>query len=363
MMIKHRRVVFKKQCTSFVDLSNGIKVVRAVSSKTFPTLSEDYKNHGGGISKTLTIAHAGRAASLQPGAVVHTTHEGEEANEATRKDATFHRHPRAQAESSISKEDIQRRDKVNKLLKEATNAAKEAAESNRGHTRNQASIEGKTQVKESSTRKRKEDRSEEHGRATRALTVASSVRRPKELPKDDGCTTRAAAKSKDASSPKPKASTAKGCAPKPSARAAKREALRHAAFTVHKPLFEVNDKVFAPWWPDAKRKSQPTWFPGVITHYDISGSSGKYGATRYYTVCFDEDKSESKGVVDACVFSREDYILSTSIQDGSNDKHGWIGVNNVLDEKSSDTWASTVGWYEVSIGEFSMFSHSSSFQY
>jgi hypothetical protein len=64
--------------------------------------------------------------------------------------------------------------------------------------------------------------------------------------------------------------------------------------------------------------------------------------------------SESKGVIDACVFDCEDYLLSTS-QGNDEDELEWVGVKNVLDKKSSDMWAKSVGWHETCIGELLLF--------
>jgi hypothetical protein len=125
-----------------------------------------------------------------------------------------------------------------------------------------------------------------------------------------------------------------------SSRAIKKNALRLAARSSLdlKPLFEVNDKVFAPW------------YLGTITHYETVEINGKYGPIRYYTVLFEDDMSEIKGIIDACVFDCKDYQLSTS-QGDDEDEHKWVGVENVLDKKSTDMWAKSVGWYETCIGE------------
>ncbi|KAL7487450.1 hypothetical protein ACHAW6_013030 [Cyclotella cf. meneghiniana] len=124
-----------------------------------------------------------------------------------------------------------------------------------------------------------------------------------------------------------------------------------------KPRFEVNDKVFAPWWPNTKRKSQPSWYSGVITGYNIVKTAGKYGPTRHYTVRFDDDNQELQGIEEAYVFSLEDYNLSMLGQKGGSGRTRWIGVKNITDKNSSDLWANVVGWYEASIdGEIHSFS-------
>ncbi|KAL3799419.1 hypothetical protein HJC23_013874 [Cyclotella cryptica] len=123
------------------------------------------------------------------------------------------------------------------------------------------------------------------------------------------------------------------------------------AKAILKPLFEVNDKVFAPWWPNAKRKCQPSWYSGVITGYNIVEKAGDYGPTRHYSVRFDDDNEELRGINDAYVFSFEDYKLSMFDQNGDSGKTRWVGVKNVTDVNSRDLWAKVVGWYEASIGE------------
>jgi hypothetical protein len=126
--------------------------------------------------------------------------------------------------------------------------------------------------------------------------------------------------------------------------------LRSLAKKELKPLFEVNDQVYAPWRPH--RKAQPAWYPGIITEYKVVKTDGEYGPVHSYRVVFDEDNDEIEGIGEEFVFSREDYLLSISSADGNNGKAEWIGVKNVVDEKSSDTWAKVVGWYDACIGEF-----------
>jgi hypothetical protein len=106
----------------------------------------------------------------------------------------------------------------------------------------------------------------------------------------------------------------------------------------YKPLFEVNDPVYAPW---LQSKSNQTWYPGVITGYKTV-KNGVYGPVRMYNVRFD-DGDQLSNIEDYCIFSQEDYLLSM--------KKEWIGVVNQLDETSSDSWAKKVGWYEATIGE------------
>jgi hypothetical protein len=114
-----------------------------------------------------------------------------------------------------------------------------------------------------------------------------------------------------------------------------------------KPLFEVDDLVYAPWWPDGEqRKEKPSWYSGKITRFTTSTARSKYGPTRFYSVIFDDDNDHLTDIPEEFVFSLEDYEL---IQ--RNEGNEWIGVRNVTDEGSSDLWAKIVGWYETDIGE------------
>ena len=109
----------------------------------------------------------------------------------------------------------------------------------------------------------------------------------------------------------------------------------------YKPLFEVNDHVYAPWCSSDKSKAEQSWYPGKVKTYTTL-KNGEYGPIRRYDILFD-DGDELDNIEDYCVFSREDYLLS--------EKKDWIGVVNILDESSTDPWAKKVGWYEVNIGE------------
>jgi len=51
---------------------------------------------------------------------------------------------------------------------------------------------------------------------------------------------------------------------------------------------------------------------------------------------------------DAYIFNKEDYLLTIRLEK-SKKKKEWIGVRNVVDEKSSDMWARSVGWYVANI--------------
>ncbi len=118
-----------------------------------------------------------------------------------------------------------------------------------------------------------------------------------------------------------------------------------------KPLFEVNELLYAPWWQDHNIKTEQYWYPGVIFNYKVVKDDGEYGIVHHYSVRFDEDNDEVHSIEDACVFLREDHLLSTSSRDKRDGRIGWIGVKNVVDENSNDLWARVVGWYETSIGQ------------
>ena len=109
----------------------------------------------------------------------------------------------------------------------------------------------------------------------------------------------------------------------------------------YKPLFEVNDHVYAPWYSSGKSRAEQAWYPGVVKSY-TTVKNGEYGPIRRYDIRFD-DGDELDNIEDYCVFSRKDYLLSG--------KKDWIGVENIFDSRSKDPWAKKVGWYEVTIGE------------
>lgn len=109
-----------------------------------------------------------------------------------------------------------------------------------------------------------------------------------------------------------------------------------------KPVLEVGEEVYSAWWPDEERSDQPMWYPGTIqARRDVESGDGSsvYGPTYYYDVTFD-DGDEVSSVEDRHVFRKVDYELS---------KFKLIGVENVVDKKSTDEWARTVGWFVVNI--------------
>lgn len=317
MTIQNRTLLCKEE-HDHVDPTNGLVVVGTVSYDKFLAVNEGGCNVFTGLDITTNKkCHKCNDQVKETTAQEHLEHD-EEINK---------KHRMTQMEEArVSRKN----EKLNNLLKEAAEAAEKAAGSNRG----------KRNVDGSKSEAGNEDRGctntvpQKRRTHSRKITATRSSKRTKADPSMTRTLTQA-------------------YPPKPNAQAVKTQALSLAASTVQnlKPLFQVNDKVFAPWWPDAKRKLQPTWFSALITGYETLKSNGKYGLIRFYNVCYDDDKTEALGIVDACIFSKEDYLLSMSTQDNSDDVPGWIGVKNVVDKKSSDTWAKSVGWYEVSIGE------------
>ncbi len=62
-----------------------------------------------------------------------------------------------------------------------------------------------------------------------------------------------------------------------------------------------------------------------------------------------EDGDELDGIEDAYIFNKKDYELTIENAKNNEGQVKWIGVKNVLDEKSSDLWAKSVGWYSADI--------------
>jgi hypothetical protein len=107
-----------------------------------------------------------------------------------------------------------------------------------------------------------------------------------------------------------------------------------------KPLFEVNDRVYALF------KDSRCWYKGVVTNHTTARNS-EYGPVRIYDVLFD-DGDKDTGIFDYNVFSEKDYILQ---EEKEGKKPKWTGVTNKTDETSTDDWARIVGWYNVKIGK------------
>ena len=109
-----------------------------------------------------------------------------------------------------------------------------------------------------------------------------------------------------------------------------------------KMLFEVGDKVTAPWLP--KNSKDYVYYDGVVVDYRKVGD-GDYGPVRTYRVKFDDDNTVRK-CGDEYIFLREDYCMEIA-----KEKDEWHGVENINDEYSKDERARIVGWYVVTIGE------------
>ena len=112
--------------------------------------------------------------------------------------------------------------------------------------------------------------------------------------------------------------------------------------SITKPLFEVNDKVYAPW-------DNREWYLGVVIDYNTL-SSGPFGPNRKYSIRFDDDESERAGIEDFYVFSERDYVLQYGREGYVPPK--WIGVKNKTDKKSKDYWAKAVGWYQITVSKY-----------
>lgn len=109
-----------------------------------------------------------------------------------------------------------------------------------------------------------------------------------------------------------------------------------------KPLFEVNDRVFASCNPGVEN----SWYPGVVTGYK-QVAHNEYGPVRKYSIKFaDGDKND--GVPEEYVFLEVDYL----VKDLFDDKH--LGVKNRRGKNTEDKWASIIGWYEIVIGKFNL---------
>lgn len=135
--------------------------------------------------------------------------------------------------------------------------------------------------------------------------------------------------------------------------------------TFLKPLFEVGDAVQACWWPDEKSRranSASAWYPGTVRSYKEKKTNSPYGPTRTYDIHYDDD-DELDGVEEQYVWSREDYTMNEKNWDymskkRNKGKSSWIGVKNVMDKKSTDSWAKIVGWYVATIdGREQKFAH------
>ena len=109
-----------------------------------------------------------------------------------------------------------------------------------------------------------------------------------------------------------------------------------------KPLFEVNDRVYAPW-------DDTLWYLGVVINHKTL-SIGPYGPNREYSIRFVDDQTE-RTIEDAYVFSERDYVLQYG-RDGNAPPKWTTAVKNKMDKSSQDFWAKTVGWYRITVGKY-----------
>ena len=118
-----------------------------------------------------------------------------------------------------------------------------------------------------------------------------------------------------------------------------------------KPVLKEGDEIYAAWWDlgnnETMNREGAMWFPGTVhavTEVNRCGGSrsDKYGPIRLYNIHYD-DGDELGGVLDAFVFPKKDYLLNKEVEE-----EYWKNVRKVVDESSSDKYASKVGWYLVS---------------
>ena len=117
-----------------------------------------------------------------------------------------------------------------------------------------------------------------------------------------------------------------------------------------KPLFNKGDEVHAAWWDPSLDMNQPSgknasWYPGSILSYKTIGKN-MYGPLRLYHIKY-EDGDELKSLEDCWIFTKTDYELTMKL-DEEEGGCGWtnVGITKRYDTKSTDMWASKVGWYE-----------------
>jgi hypothetical protein len=110
-----------------------------------------------------------------------------------------------------------------------------------------------------------------------------------------------------------------------------------------KPLFEVNDRVFASYEPGV----ESSWYPGLVTRYKQVGHN-EYGPVRQYSIKF-ADGDTNDAVPQEYVFSEVDYLVKDLFIQKSH-----LGVKNRQGKNTEDKWASIVGWYEIVIGKFNL---------
>ena len=127
---------------------------------------------------------------------------------------------------------------------------------------------------------------------------------------------------------------------------------KHLSKLELKPKLQVNDSVYAAWWPDEESKrtnSQSSWYEGRVKSVQAvdnnQGSSYyEYGPTYYYSIEYD-DGDELDQVRDVYVWPKADYLLCMKRK-----QQTWIGVKGVQDKSvTKDKWAKVTGWYVAEI--------------
>ena len=115
-------------------------------------------------------------------------------------------------------------------------------------------------------------------------------------------------------------------------------------------MFNKGDEVYAAWWDpaldtDKRSGKNASWYPGSILSYKTIGKN-IYGPLRLYHVKY-EDGDELQKLEDCWIFTKTDYELTMQL-DEEDDGCGWtnVGITKRYDTKSTDMWASKVGWYE-----------------
>ena len=77
-----------------------------------------------------------------------------------------------------------------------------------------------------------------------------------------------------------------------------------------KPLFDVDDEVYACWWQDAedrKKNVGSSWFPGTVQNYTEVKADGPFGPTRMYDIHF-EDGDELDDLEQQYVWSKVNTV-------------------------------------------------------
>ncbi|KAL9187143.1 hypothetical protein ACHAXT_010863 [Thalassiosira profunda] len=111
-------------------------------------------------------------------------------------------------------------------------------------------------------------------------------------------------------------------------------------FKVQKPVFQVNDSVYA----RLDRYADNPWELCVVESRADQVQNHGYGPLRTYEVysLFGEDNTVFE-VADDSVRAWDEYSMCTGLL--NEHKTNLIGVRNVTDEDAPDPWARKIGWY------------------